>query len=130
MATDESSRLTLWFERNVTPPWGLAGGEAGRPARVILGAGTFEEHVLMKVNHLPLPPGLVISARTGGGGGYGPSWKRPVERVMDDVLDGYVSRTGAEEDYGLCFSDDVLTVDQVTTREARAAMAERSSAKR
>jgi N-methylhydantoinase B len=122
--TDESSRLTLWFERNVTPPWGLEGGEAGRPARVILAPGTPEERSLMKVNHLPVPPGLIISARTGGGGGYGPPWLRTVQSVLDDVQDEYVSRTGAKEDYGLRFSDDGLTVDEKATRAAREELAE------
>ena len=125
MPTDGNSQLTLWFERNVTPPWGLAGGEAGRPARVILGAGTAQARVLMKVNHLRVPPGLIISARTGGGGGYGPSWRRPIEGVLNDVLDGYVSRAAAQEDYGLRFADDTLRVDEAAAHWARLAMAER-----
>jgi N-methylhydantoinase B len=120
VAIDSTSHLTLWFERNVTPPWGLEGGGVGRPAGVILGPGTANEHVLMKVNHLPIPPGLIISARTGGGGGYGPPRKRLVAWVLDDILDGYVSRQGAEADYGLCFSDDRLTVDEAETQAARA----------
>jgi N-methylhydantoinase B len=127
--TDDSSRVSLWFERNVTPPWGLAGGEAGRPARVVVGAGTPEEQVLMKVNHRPLSAGLLVSARTGGGGGFGPPWRRPVESVLDDVLDGYVSIAGAEGDYGLRFAGDALRIDVAATRTARQAMAaERSSA--
>jgi N-methylhydantoinase B len=124
--TDDSSRVSLWFERNVTPPWGLAGGVAGRPARVILGSGTAEEQVLMKVNHQPVPAGLMISARTGGGGGYGLPWKRPVDSVLGDVLDGYVSRTGAEKDYGLRFTGDTLGIDEMATRAAREAMAAES----
>jgi N-methylhydantoinase B len=123
--TDSRSQLTLWFERNVTPPWGLAGGEAGRPATVIVGLGTPLEQAMMKVNHLPLPPGLVISARTGGGGGYGPAWLRPAAPVVDDLIDGYVTRRGAEEDYGLYLTDDGRKVDEVRTAMARQALAER-----
>jgi N-methylhydantoinase B len=121
--TDDSSRLTLWFERNHTPPWGLEGGGAGRPAGVFLGPSTPEEQILMKINHLPLPGALVISARTGGGGGYGPPWRRPVEAVLDDVRDGYVSRAGAREDYGLCLEEGRMEADLEATRAARAALA-------
>lgn len=121
--TDDSSRLTLWFERNITPPWGLMGGEAGRPSRVILGQSTPEERVLTKVNHLPVSKGLVISARTGGGGGYGRPHDRPIETVLDDLLDGYVTRAGAERDYGVRFREATTMVDEVATRAARATAA-------
>jgi hypothetical protein len=46
---------------------------------------------------------------------------------MDDVLDEYVSRAGAEVDYGLRFAADTLTVDEAATRAARITMAERGS---
>jgi len=121
--TDGSSRLTLWFERNVTPPWGLEGGQAGRPARVILARGTPEERVLMKVNHQPVPAGLTISARTGGGGGFGPAWRRPVEKVLDDLTDGYISSNGAQWDYGIRFVGATRTVDEAATAAVRAAKA-------
>jgi N-methylhydantoinase B len=126
LVTDDRSRLTLWFERNFTPPWGLKGGQPGRPAGVHLRPGTPDEEILMKVNHLPVPRGLVISARTGGGGGYGPPWMRPLESVLDDLMDGYVSQAGAERDYGLRFVDNSPLVDQAATQAARVVMAERN----
>jgi N-methylhydantoinase B len=82
----------------------------------------------MKINHLPLPCGLVVSARTGGGGGYGPPWKRQVEAVVSDVADGYVSQTGAQNDYGLRFEKDGEDADPEATAAARANMAERGKA--
>jgi N-methylhydantoinase B len=36
-----------------------------------------------------------------GGGGFGDPRERPFARVLDDVLDGYVSREAAIADYGV-----------------------------
>ena len=36
-----------------------------------------------------------------------------------DVLDGYVTREGAERDYGVAFTSDGLEVDLETTRQLR-----------
>jgi N-methylhydantoinase B len=36
-----------------------------------------------------------------GGGGYGPPQERPVDRVLDDVVNGYLSIAAARERYGV-----------------------------
>jgi hypothetical protein len=56
-----------------------------------------------------------------GGGGYGAPAERPVEAVVDDVLDGYVTREGAERDYGVAVAADG-TVDAAATAQRRAAL--------
>ena len=38
---------------------------------------------------------------TSGGGGYGDPQERPVGDVVDDVLNGKVSREAAQRDYGV-----------------------------
>jgi N-methylhydantoinase B len=63
--------LSLWFERSVTPAWGLAGGHAGVPPRVTLNPGTAGERRVLKVNALPVRAGDVLRCESGGGGGYG-----------------------------------------------------------
>ncbi|MBT2230031.1 hydantoinase B/oxoprolinase family protein [Nonomuraea sp. NEAU-A123] len=63
--------LSLWFERSVTPAWGLAGGHAGVPPRVTLNPGTAGEREVLKVNALPVRAGDVLRCESGGGGGYG-----------------------------------------------------------
>jgi N-methylhydantoinase B len=45
--------------------------------------------------------GNVIRLDKSGGGGLGPPAQRPFEDVVDDVLDGYVSRAAAIADYGV-----------------------------
>ena len=55
---------------------------------------------------MKLLPGDEIHLFTAGGGGYGDPRTRPVEKVVDDVRNGYVSAAGAADDYGVELSDD------------------------
>jgi len=64
--------VTLWFERTLTPPWGLFGGEDGSPTQVhVTHAGSDSSERIMKINRLPLAAGSKVLVETGGGGGYG-----------------------------------------------------------
>jgi len=111
--------LTLWFERSKLPAWGLFDGQGGKAPVVYLNSEGADKQAVWKVNHLPLTKGTRISARTGGGGGYGPPWQREVEAVLDDLLDGYITQDSAEADYGLRFQKDKVQIDEAATRQAR-----------
>ncbi|GAB3383953.1 hydantoinase B/oxoprolinase family protein [Amycolatopsis echigonensis] len=63
--------LSLWWERSVTPAWGLFGGSSGAPPRVVLNPGTPEAREMLKVNSLRVRRGDVLRCESGGGGGYG-----------------------------------------------------------
>lgn len=65
--------LSLWFERSVTPAWGLAGGADGAPPQVTLNPGTPAERALLKANALSVHSGDMLRCESGGGGGYGVS---------------------------------------------------------
>ncbi|MFC3959138.1 hydantoinase B/oxoprolinase family protein [Halovivax cerinus] len=65
-------------------------------------------------------PGEVVSNRSGGGGGYGDPYERDPEAVREDVVDGYVSREAAREDYGV-----VVSADGELDRDATADLRER-----
>ncbi|MFD5389766.1 hydantoinase B/oxoprolinase family protein [Streptomyces sp. NPDC127074] len=91
--------LSLWWERSVTPAWGLFGGEAGAPPRVTLNPGRGDERSLLKTNALPVREGDVLRCESGGGGGFGPASERTVEAVADDVRQGLLSAARAETDY-------------------------------
>lgn len=112
-----------WFERSVTPAWGLFGGGTGVGPDVVINPGREDERHLLKASALPLEPGDVVRIYTGGGGGYGAPYERDVARVREDVLDGYVSREAAERDYGVVLRDD-LTVDEQATAARRREMAQ------
>ena len=108
-----------WFERSVTPAWGLFGGGDGAGPDVVINPGSPNETHFLKSNAVPMQVGDVIELRTGGGGGFGPAWQRDPERVRADVIDGYVSRRAAEELYGVVL-DAAGEVDRQRTLEARA----------
>lgn len=115
----ETNWLGLMFDRTITPSWGLFGGRAGSVPKVILNPGSDDERSVTKVHQLPAPRGLIFRAYTGGGGGYGPPWARDLERVRDDVIDGYVSKEQAGQMYGVIFKSDSFEIDFEETRQKR-----------
>jgi N-methylhydantoinase B len=82
--------LSLWFERTLTPGWGLFGGEEGRVTSVLVDRGDGAAEIL-KVNRLSLPRGSKVVVSTGGGGGYGDPAERASEALERDLLDGYMT---------------------------------------
>lgn len=97
----DEAYLNLWFERSVTPAWGLLGGGSGAPPRVVVNPGRDDERVFLKVNSHRITAGTHVIAQTGGGGGYGHPSRRDSERIRLDVRDGYVSPEAALTLYGV-----------------------------
>jgi len=120
---EEGVDLNLWFERTVTPQWGLFGGGHGAIPTVVMNPHTEREKTLLKVNSLALSKGTRFRVHTGGGGGYGLPWERDPWRVREDVMDGYVSRAKAAEGYGVAFKDGSFEIDEAQTLRLRAQMA-------
>jgi N-methylhydantoinase B len=48
-----------------------------------------------------VPPEVQVSQHLPGGGGYFNPFERDPERVLEDVVYGYVSAEGAEREYGV-----------------------------
>ena len=105
---------------------GLLGGQTGATGTVSLGNGTqLHAKALMDLNsddvvHVDLP----------GGGGYGDPMKRDVEKVLWDVIEGYITSEEAEKKYGVVVNykgkaDDLVklpenwAIDQRKTAELR-----------
>lgn len=95
------ANLSLWFERSVTPAWGLSGGAEGQGPEVIIQSPDGVEERMLKVNAKPLKAGTIITVATGGGGGFGPPAERKPEDVRRDILDRHVSGAMAEAIYGV-----------------------------
>ena len=57
--------------------------------------------------------------RSGGGGGHGSPLERPIETVVHDVKQGYVSIEAAAELYGVVVDPVTLDVDLTATRRRR-----------
>jgi N-methylhydantoinase B len=115
---DAPTTLYLWFERSVTPAWGLFDGRDAVGPDVAVNPGRPDERHLLKVNALPLREGDVVRVETGGGGGYGHPMEREPARVREDVVDGYVTVEGALRDYGVAVRPDG-DLDVEATRAAR-----------
>ncbi|MGW0518866.1 hydantoinase B/oxoprolinase family protein [Crossiella sp. NPDC003009] len=93
--------VSLWFERSVTPAWGLFGGAPAAPPEVTINPGRPDEQRMLKCNGLHLRAGDVVRCVTGGGGGFGDPGKRAPEAVRADVLDGHLSAEHAQAVYGV-----------------------------
>ena len=114
-----TSRFSAGVERTRSAPWGLNGGAAALPNEVRYSRG----HVLVvpptgKIDATTLSPGDYITIRSGGGGGHGDPKLRPVEQVLRDVIDGYVTAVSARTVYGVAI-DDSGQVDPDQTRSLR-----------
>lgn len=76
-------------ERFRHAPWGIFGGEAGRPGRFMLRHADGREEVLPpKPPTAPLRPDQSITVETPGAGGYGPASERPADLVAEDIASG------------------------------------------
>lgn len=96
-----SSRGAVCCERSKSPPFGLAGGQAGSPMRITLEDpdGT-QRHPLSK-GAFTVPENGRIIFEVPGSGGYGPASKRDPAALADDLKNGYVSAEAAKRDYGV-----------------------------
>ncbi len=97
----EAAELFLWFERSVTPGWGLFGGRDATPPVVVLNPGKPDERRMLKCSRLPLRRGDVVRTMTGGGGGFGDPRERAPELVRADVRDRHVTPVTARDVYGV-----------------------------
>ena len=102
-------------------PWGLFGGEPGRPAFYLHQHDGETEHLSSKTT-LDVRPGEIIRYETCGGGGHGPPWQRDPERVLNDVRQGKVSLERARTAYGVVVDPEQWAVDSSASTALRAAM--------
>jgi N-methylhydantoinase B len=114
----DEGKLTNLTDRQTFPPYGLFGGEPGRPGRTVIDRNGAEEAVHAKASR-EFEYGDVISFRQAGAGGYGDPLERDPARVLDDVLDDYVTIEAARRDYGVVIANN--TVDEAATRREREA---------
>jgi N-methylhydantoinase B len=110
----EQANLYLWFERSKTPAWGLFNGESGYKPKVTVRTDQKVEEML-KVNAKPLKRGDRVQAETGGGGGFGHPFDINPEKVLDDVIDGYIDLTEAVNTYGVVLKGGATEVNYKET---------------
>jgi N-methylhydantoinase B len=117
--TNATAQVTASFGRSRFPPWALAGGTEGVPnlAEIRRVDGTVERRG--RFSSEPLARGDVVRFLTGSGGGYGDPRRRDPRAVLDDVVDGFLSKAAARAVYGVALSGDPLRVDEAETARLR-----------
>jgi N-methylhydantoinase B len=105
------------------PPWGLRGGSVGGGPDNLVRRPDEAEFTSVDAAHVQTPPETVVIQTSSGGGGWGSPLDREPGRVLDDVLEGYVSAAAAEEQYGVVLTADGTAVDDAATRALREARA-------
>ena len=104
--------------RRGCPAWGLWGGKPGESGGYYLRDPGRTEYRMMHGSHKPVTTDSEVIVRTGGGGGWGDPLARTPEAVRWDVLEEFVSKKAARDDYGVALRED-LSVDEAATRTLR-----------
>jgi N-methylhydantoinase B len=84
-------------DRTLYPAPGLLGGAAGAAGELILSDGQRPHPKAL----IDLTVGQSVHVNLPGGGGYGDPFGREAEKVLRDVIEGYVSPESAEKNYGV-----------------------------
>jgi len=88
-----TGRFVANLDRFEIPPYGLAGGDAGRAGRLTLRRADGDEVMLSsKVRGVEMSRGDSIRLETAGGGGYGDPADRSEDAVIADLAGGYVTK--------------------------------------
>jgi N-methylhydantoinase B len=121
MFTVPGSEIT----RKLCPPWGLWGGRSPVESKKFLATNGDEEYQeVVAVRRTPVTAGGRILTTGSGGAGWGDPLERSAEVVLEDVLDGHVSRDAAFEDYGVVLTGKPLVIDVDATKQRRVELAE------
>lgn len=107
-------KLSHTAQKTKIPPQGALGGGAGKSGTWFINKDAANEREL--ANALGgldyLVKGDVVTLTTAGGGGYGNPMERDVEKVLEDVREGFVSVESALTNYGVRV--DAKTLDLVS----------------
>ncbi|HEY0210658.1 hydantoinase B/oxoprolinase family protein [Acerihabitans sp.] len=118
----KSASISIRMSNVDYPAYGVNGGMSGRSGRFVLNPGTPGEKILPSLQDgVALATGDVLQIAMPGGGGFGHPFDREPERVLRDVLAGFVSVESAQEDYGVILDVESQSVNMAATREHRAA---------
>ena len=108
----------------VNPPQGVLGGGPGAAARAAKIEADGTESPRDAIGDVELAPGEWVLGVESGGGGFGSPLDRDPERVLTDVLEGWVSAEHAHETYGVVLGgkaeDESLVVKWDETERRRA----------
>jgi len=110
----EEAWYTGTFGRFKFLPWGLKGGAQGSKnyTKMIFADGRKPE-IFGKTAQYHMKKGDVARLITASGGGYDNPMERPVERVVEDVKNGYITPEIAKKGYGVVIDAETLEVKKL-----------------
>jgi N-methylhydantoinase B len=118
--------LSVLSDRNMIPPYGVAGAPAGQGNRFVVirnGEQVESSPIPGKIAAFPLLRGDIVRMQTAGGGGWGDPLLRDAVSVAGDVAQGFTSREVARDCYGVVL-DDASAVDEWATAQRRREISE------
>jgi N-methylhydantoinase B len=112
------TRNTVMMDGVRNPSRGYAGGGNGGANRVQLIAGDITTDIPEMAAQIALPSMGRLETLRGGGGGWGDPLDRALDAIAADLLDGLLSPSAAERDYGVVFGP--YGIDATATNHHRA----------
>ena len=122
----EEAVLQVRADRHDIRPYGLYGGQPGRPAHNVLNPGPDAQELTGKLT-MTMKRGDVFRHEQPGPGGWGDPLARDPERVLRDVRNEFVSVGAARDDYGVVIDVTSWTVDHPGTMKRREELRTRGS---
>ncbi len=123
----QDTYLSACADRNVIPPFGLAGGQPGACNKLTIEVegeelgftDAYRTISPSKFSNLLAAKGSIYRIYAGGGGGFGSPMERAPELVRADVEQGYVTVDAARDEYGVVLDPKTLALDEIATRRLR-----------
>ncbi|UHD43856.1 hydantoinase B/oxoprolinase family protein [Aureimonas altamirensis] len=122
----EGAVMSYICDRERAVVWGVEGGLPSMPHGLTLTRAGTEEPVWLGsiFSDHAVHTGDEFARPTAGGGGFGDPLERDPDKVMEDVIDDYVSIERAEKDYGVVIREIdrdlcLFEVDDAATRARR-----------
>ena len=118
--------MTVVFaaDAQVNPARGVRGGRDGNVGEMHILDAQGNKKRAPSVGEIELKKGTWLSGLETSGGGYGNPLHRDPDRVLDDVMERYISQLYAEDVYGVVLSgqidDETLALDMSATQARRA----------
>lgn len=95
-------RFSMRTDKHAVAPVGISGGQDGATGACVVNPGTKNETRLpSRFGDYILHDGDLLRLERPGGGGLGEPFARRPSRVLDDVVQGYISAAAAEATYGV-----------------------------
>jgi len=115
-------RFSMRTDKHAIAPFGSDGALAGGKGACVVNPETKDaKHLPSRFSDHRLLNNDMIRVERPGGGGLGNPLKRPVDKVIEDVRQGYVSMARAKADYGVVLrsSDGEPHIDEGETQKLR-----------